>query len=312
MSVSSGSGVTSTSTVHSVPARPVSAWIETFRPSQWLKNVFVVVPLLFTPDQWTTPHVIQVATAFIIFCLASGAAYIWNDWCDRDIDRLHPKKSQRPLPSGRLSPRTALAVAGVLAVVAVASAWAMSASLGWLMAVYLLIQACYSVWIKHVVILDVMTLASGFVLRVLAGGFAVGIEPSNWLLVTTSLLALFLGFSKRRQEIRHLGVTSSSHRSVLAEYNITFIDQMNAVLTASCILCYALYTIAPETVALYGTERLLLTLPFVVYGLLRYLYLIHVRELGDNPTEVILSDMALQVCIVLWVLTFLWIIRFGS
>jgi 4-hydroxybenzoate polyprenyltransferase len=211
-----------------------------------------------------------------------------------------------------LNARTVLAVAGSLAIVVVAAAWAMSARLGWLMAGYLVIQACYSLWLKHIVILDVMTLASGFVLRVAAGGLAVDIEPSNWLLVTTSLLALFLGFSKRRQEIRHLGIKSSSHRSVLAEYNITFIDQMNAVLTASCILCYALYTIAPETVALYGTERLLLTLPFVVYGLLRYLYLIHVRELGDNPTEVILGDTALQACIVLWVLTFLWIIRFGS
>ncbi len=279
------------------------------RPDQWVKNLLVLAPLAFTPDMWTAYYLLRGFLAFFVFCFASGAVYIWNDWVDLEADRLHPKKMLRPLASGRLRPRLALGLAIFLAGVALAGAGLAGKALLLVVTGYVLLQFLYSLVLKRLVILDVMAVATGFVLRALAGGVSVDIQVSNWFLVTTSLLALFLGFTKRRQELGQLRDSAAQHRTVLAQYNITFIDQMNAALAGGCIVCYALFTVAPETVQKFGTDALVATFPFVVYGLLRYLYLVHVHNLGDNPTELFLQDRALQICIVLWLLTFLWIIH---
>ncbi len=205
--------------------------------------------------------------------------------------------------------KRALGVAALL----VAVSGLMGAQLGkqfsLILVFYIVLQLAYSLLLKRLIILDVMAIAAGFVLRVLGGGYAVGILLSSWFLITSSFLALFLGFTKRRQEIRQLGDASVRHRTVLAEYNINFIDQMNAVLAGGCIVCYALFTVAPETVEKFGTQALVATLPFVVYGVLRYLHLVHVRGEGDNPTEVLWRDRPIQISIVLWLVVFLLIVR---
>lgn len=290
------------------PGSAALALIQLLRPHQWIKNGFVLAPLAFTPQLWKADLFLQGGAAVASFCMASAASYVWNDWRDMAADRQNPKKAGRPLASGRISPGFALTVAVVLA----AAAFGLAAWVGKMFAAvlgaYVLLQLLYSTVLKGMVILDVMVIAAGFLLRVVAGGAAVDIRVSNWLLLTTSFLALFLGFSKRRQELRQLGADSANHRPVLAEYSVVFIDQMNAVLAAACIVCYGLYTVAPETIQKFG-DNLILTLPFVVYGLLRYLYLVHVRDTGDNPTEVVWVDRPLQVCIVLWLATFLWVIH---
>lgn len=285
------------------------ALIEALRIEQWVKNGFLLAPLALTPELWTPGNWMRVLGAFLAFSLAAGAMYLWNDWCDLEADREHPKKSRRALASGRLQPGTALGVAALL----VAVSGLMGAQLGkqfsLILVFYIALQLAYSLLLKRLVILDVMAIAAGFVLRVLGGGYAVGIPLSSWFLITSSFLALFLGFTKRRQEIRQLGDASVRHRTVLAEYNINFIDQMNAVLAGGCIVCYALFTVAPETVEKFGTQALVATLPFVVYGVLRYLHLVHVRGEGDNPTEVLWRDRPIQISIVLWLMVFLLIVR---
>lgn len=296
-------------------ARPAERQGRTFlgllrlvRPKQWVKNGFVLAAVAFTPGWWDARHFYLGALALTAFCLASSASYIWNDWRDIESDRQNPKKANRPLVVGEVSVAFALSMAVLL----VSAAFAMAAFVGTMflavLALYVGLQVAYSTVLKGMVVLDVMVISAGFLLRVVAGGAAVNIQVSNWLLLTTGFLALFLGFTKRRQEIKQLGSNGHAHRPVLAEYNIAFIDQMNAVLAATCIVCYGLYTVAPETIHKFG-QNLILTLPFVVYGLLRYLYLVHVRNEGDNPTDVVWKDRALQVTIALWLAVFLFVIH---
>ncbi len=292
-----------------VPRRsPVSALFRLLRPHQWVKNGFVLAPLAFTPPMWNPAAWLQAGLAVVAFCLASSASYIWNDWRDIESDRQNPKKATRPLAAAEVSVPFALTLAVILAALGFGLAAFVDRMVLVVLGGYAVLQLFYSTLLKRMVILDVMVISLGFLLRVVAGGAAVDIRLSNWLLLTTSFLALFLGFTKRRQEIKQLGANSHQHRPVLAEYSLQFIDQMNAVLAASCIVCYGLYTVAPETTHKFG-ENLILTLPFVVYGLLRYLYLIHVRDQGDNPTELVWTDRPLQVCIVLWLVTFLSVIH---
>lgn len=286
------------------------ALVRAARPAQWLKNVFVLAPLAFTPERWSLETATQAGLALATFCAASSATYLWNDWCDLDQDRQHPKKRLRPMASGHLQPGLGLGFALGLAGAALVAAAMSRTGLIWVVGFYLVLQIVYSRLLKRLVILDVMTVSAGFVLRVLAGGVAVNIHLSSWFLVTTSLLALFLGFTKRRQELVQLRGKLAPHRVVLGDYNIEFIDQMNSVLAGSCIVCYALFTVAPETIHKFGTEALIATLPFVIYGILRYLHLIHVRDRGDDPTEIMLTDRPLQICVVLWMLTFLLTIHF--
>jgi 4-hydroxybenzoate polyprenyltransferase len=227
--------------------------------------------------------------------------YLWNDVADIEQDRLHPKKKLRPLAAGELSIRTATLGAVALVVGALSLSFWLDGRLGLCASAYLGLNLGYSFGLKHVVIVDVLSLSLGFVLRALAGGFAIDVPVTEWLLVLTLLLALFLGLAKRRHEITSLGDGASSHRAILAEYSPYLIDQMTSVVTASVVTAYAFYTLAPETVQKFGTAKLSWTLPLVLYGIFRYLYLVHQKDRGDSPTDMLLTDRPLLVTVALWV-----------
>ena len=270
------------------------------RPSQWTKNLLVFAGLIFG-QRLMDPQAVGVAlAAFAIFCGLSGVVYLINDVRDRDADRQHPTKLHRPIASGALAPSTALAAALVIGAAALAAAFTINTPFGIVAAAYVGLLALYSTSLKHVVILDVLTLSGGFVLRALGGAVAVEVEFSHWLLLLTLLLALFLALSKRRAELVTLADSARAHRRILAEYSPYLLDQMIGVVTASTLLAYAFYTIAAETVQKFGTDKLLWTVPFPLYGIFRYLYLVHQRAGGGNPSETLLEDRPILLCVALW------------
>src|SRR5262245_9376732 len=273
------------------------------RPGQWTKNLLVFAGLLFGMQLLVPMAVLRALAAFAIFCALSGVVYLGNDILDRETDRRHPIKAKRPIASGALSVQAATSSAIVIGALALAA----SAMLGWtftLVAVaYLVLQALYSSSLKHVVIIDVLTLSFGFVLRAVAGAVAVNVEFSHWLLVCTILLALFIALNKRRHEITLLAGDAATHRPILGEYSEYLLDQMIAVVTASTVISYIFYTISPETQEKFGTHWLGLTIPFPLYGIFRYLYLVHRREGGGSPSELLLADRPLLICVALWALT---------
>jgi 4-hydroxybenzoate polyprenyltransferase len=238
--------------------------------------------------------------AFAVFCLLSSVIYLINDVHDREADRLHPVKSRRPIASGQVTPTAALGTAAGLGAVALAVAFWISRPFGLVSVSYVALLGVYSIWLKHLVILDVLTLSVGFVLRAAAGAAAVVVDFSHWLLLLTLLGALFLALAKRRAELVTLAADAKAHRPSLAEYSPYLLDQMISVVTASTLLAYAFYTINPETVAKFGTDRLLWTVPFPLYGIFRYLYLVHQRAGGGNPSETLFEDRAILLCVALW------------
>jgi 4-hydroxybenzoate polyprenyltransferase len=246
--------------------------------------------------------------AFAIFCALSGAIYLLNDVADREKDRLHPRKRERPVASGLLSVPVALAGAAVLIVAGLAAAVALSPGFAVVALAYVGLLSAYSAVLKHVVIVDVLTVAIGFVLRAVGGALAIDVEISGWLLICTILLALFLALGKRRHEYLALEDNAARHRPILAEYSAGLLDQMIAVVTASTVTAYALYTMSPETVAKFDTRLLPATLPFVLYGIFRYLYLLYRRQLGGNPSELFLNDRALLLNTIGWIVAVLLII----
>ena len=270
------------------------------RPRQWTKNFLVFAGLIFGEKLTDPASVGLAAVAFGAFCLLSSAVYLINDVKDREADRLHPAKSGRPIASGALSVGTAVAAATALAVVALAAAAWIGLEFGAIAVAYLALMVWYSFAIKHVVILDVLSLAGGFVLRAAGGAVAVDVTISHWLLLLTLLLALFLALSKRRAELVTLSDSAESHRKSLGEYSPYLLDQMIGVVTASTLLAYAFYTISPDTVRNFGTDRLLWTVPFPLYGIFRYLYLVHRREGGGNPSDTLLEDRPILACVALW------------
>jgi 4-hydroxybenzoate polyprenyltransferase len=277
------------------------AFLRALRPHQWTKNLLVFAALLFSKHLFEPEPFLRTFLAFLAFCGLAGAVYLWNDIADIEQDRLHPKKKLRPLAAGELSIRTATLGAVTLVVVALSLSFWLDVRLGLCAAAYLGMNLGYSFGLKHVVILDVLTLAMGFVLRALAGGFAIQAPVTEWLLVLTLLLALFLALAKRRHEITSLGEGASSHRAILAEYSPYLIDQMTSVVTASVVTAYAFYTLSPETVLKFGTAKLSWTLPLVLYGIFRYLYLVHQKDRGDSPTDMLLTDRPLLATVALWV-----------
>jgi 4-hydroxybenzoate polyprenyltransferase len=274
--------------------------VSSLRPAQWTKNLLVFAGLLFGRRLFDWAACGRAAGAFAIFCALSSVVYLINDIVDRDSDRQHPLKARRPIASGVVSVAHALAAAVVLGVAALGAA----ARLGWpffaVAASYVALLALYSGLLKHIVILDVLTIAAGFVLRAIAGAVAVDVEISHWLLVCTFLLALFIALSKRRHELVLLADGAMSHRPILGEYSPYLLDQMIAVVTASTLIAYVFYTISPETQAKFGTPWLGLTIPFPLYGIFRYLYLVHRREGGGSPADLLLTDRPLLICVALW------------
>ena len=277
-----------------------SQLIRSLRPRQWTKNLLVFAWLIFG-EKLRDPHALALAVgAFAVFCALSGVVYLINDVRDREADRLHPVKALRPVASGALQQGTALGAAAALGLVATAGAFWINAEFGAIAVAYLVLLSLYSAFLKNIVILDVLVVAGGFVLRAAGGAAAVNVAFSHWLLLLTLLLALFLGFSKRRAEIVSLASDAQAHRRSLAEYSPYLLDQMIGVVTASTVLAYAFYTISPETVMKFGTDRLLWTVPFPLYGIFRYLYLVHQRSGGGNPSDTLVEDRPILLCVALW------------
>jgi 4-hydroxybenzoate polyprenyltransferase len=278
------------------------------RPSQWTKNLLVFAGLIFGEKLLDPTAVMQASLAFAVFCLLSGVVYLVNDVRDREADRLHPTKSRRPVASGDLAPGAATTAAVLLSSTALAVAFTLNVRFGFVSLAYVGLLVIYSATLKHIVILDVLTIAMGFVLRATGGAVAIGVPISHWLLLCTLLLALFLALSKRRAELVTLADGATTHRRILAEYSPYMLDQMIGVVTASTLLAYAFYTISPDTVARFGTDRLLITVPFPLYGIFRYLYLVHQRQGGGNPSEALLTDQPLLVCVALWAGTVIFVL----
>ncbi len=274
--------------------------IVSVRPGEWTKNLFVFAGLLFG-QRLTDPLAVKRATlAFLIFCSLAGVVYLVNDVADRDRDRQHPRKRNRPIASGALGVPTALGAAAVLTACGLGAAWWLGRDFFAVAAGYLLLLVLYSGPLKHIVIIDVLTIAIGFVLRVAAGAVAIGVPISQWLLICTILLALFLGLSKRRHEIVLLADGAIGHRRILEEYSPYLLDQMIGVVTASTLMAYILYATSHETAEKFGTSLLGLTIPFPLYGIFRYLYLVHRKEGGGSPAELLLNDRPLLACVALW------------
>jgi 4-hydroxybenzoate polyprenyltransferase len=280
------------------------ALLKTMRPRQWTKNVFVFAALVFDGKLFHLNDFLRTLAAFALFCLISSAVYIINDLFDVDFDRLHPLKKNRPIASGRLPVPAAIAAAAILEAGAVAAAYFLAWQLALTLLAYFAMMLAYSRWFKHIPILDVLLLAAGFVLRVHAGTTIIMVERfSPWLYVLMTLLALYLGFGKRRAELALLTDDAANHRKVLEGYTIPLLDQFITIVSGTTIVAYSLYTFfRPEAP---GNHTLMLTIPFVVYAIFRYLYLIQVKQIGGEPEEILLTDRPFQVSLLLWGLTVL-------
>jgi 4-hydroxybenzoate polyprenyltransferase len=287
------------------------AVLVSLRPRQWVKNLFVFAGVVFA-QQLFSPALAVALAAFIIFCGLSGAIYLLNDVADRERDRLHPVKRTRPIASGELPVTRAVTIAIVLIVAGLGAAWLIARPFAVAALAYVALLSAYSAWLKHLVIADVLAVALGFVLRAVAGALATGVAISGWLIICTLQIALFLALGKRRHEYLSLGDDAVRHRPILAQYSAGLLDQMIAVVTASAITAYALYTMSPETVAKFQTQLLPVTLPFVLYGIFRYLYLLYRRQLGGNPSELFLNDRPLLVNTLSWMLAVILILYFGG
>lgn len=277
-------------------------FFQTMRPHQWVKNLLLFAGLLFSPSLVPLHSLLISLTAFFLFCLLSSAVYVGNDLFDIQADRAHPEKRFRPLASGKLRLPIALIGWFGLTFFSLFLAFLLHPHFGLVAFLYILLNILYSYSLKHIVLIDVLMIAVGFVLRVMAGAIVIQVYFSRWLILCTFLLALFLGLHKRRQELTLLKQDAVQHRQILAEYSPYFLDLLSTVVTAALIMTYILYTMAEPTSGKFQTDTLILTMPFVIYGLFRYLYLVHQHGVGGSPTHILLTDRPLQVNLVLWIL----------
>ncbi|HLI50851.1 MAG TPA: decaprenyl-phosphate phosphoribosyltransferase [Thermomicrobiaceae bacterium] len=274
------------------------ALVEAMRPKQWIKNAVVFAALVFDIKLFRLQNFVLVALAAVLFCCISAATYLFNDLLDVEADRNHPLKSKRPIASGRLSPAGAGVAIAVLLLAAFPAAIAVRPLLAAVLATYVIVNIAYTFVLKHWVIIDVFVIAAGFVLRAAAGAVVIGVPISPWLYVCLVLLSLFIGFSKRRHEIVLLEGNAASHRRILDDYSPELLDNLISVVSAATIMAYSLYTFSAPN--LPEDHAMMLTIPFVVYGLFRYLYLVHQRNGGGAPEQVLLDDLPLLASIVLW------------
>ncbi len=291
---------------------PLVALLRGMRPRQWTKNLLVFAALIFARRFDDVGAAVTVTLAFVLFCLISGSIYLINDIADREEDRKHPTKRYRPIASGQLPVPMATAAAAIFAPGGVVGCYLISIPTGHIALVYLILTLSYTFLFKHVVIIDVLAVAAGYVLRATAGATAIPVVISPWLLICTILLALFLVLSKRRQELVGLEEGAVAHRPILGEYSSYLLDQMIAVVTASTVMSYALYTISERTVQEVGSNRLMYTIPFVLYGIFRYLYLVHQKNQGAAPDRVLLTDSPLLINVLLYTVTVVAILHFGG
>lgn len=285
-------------------------YLRLLRPHQWVKSGFVFAGLLFGHG-WRDPVLVGKAVlAAVAFSLASSAVYVLNDLCDRERDRMHPEKRHRPLASGQVGVGPAIILGGFCFVVALALAHVASGAVLALVLGYAALNVAYSMRLKHVVLLDVFIISAGFMLRILAGTLGIGIAPSHWLLLCGLMVTLFLGFTKRRAELNILVADGSSHRKVLDEYDQVLLDKMIGICAACTIVSYSLYTVSDATVAMHGTTHLIYTVPFVIYGIFRYLYLLHRRGGGGDPAAALLRDAHLLGAFGAWLATVVALLAF--
>lgn len=283
--------------------------IRLMRPYQWIKNSFVLVGLVFGHG-WDDPDLVrEVLMLFAGFCLASSGVYVLNDVFDREADRVHPEKRGRPVASGGISVPLAMIWAVMLGIAGLGLVWRVSTEAVLLVAAYVVLNIGYSAGLKHVAVLDVFLIASGFMLRILAGTLGVGIEPSRWLLGCGLMLTLFLGFAKRRAELATIDEADVAvQRKSLAAYSLPLLDRLITICSAGAVIGYAFYTLDAETIAIHGTDRLIWTLPIVLYGVFRYLYALYRQGAGADPARDVLRDPHLVGALVGWIALTSWLI----
>jgi 4-hydroxybenzoate polyprenyltransferase len=281
------------------------------RPKQWIKNTLLFFPLVFSGGLFDGVKLFAVISGFVALCAASSGMYIINDIFDRQHDQEHPIKKKRPIARGDMGIALAIFIAvGLVSFSLIVGFW-LQLQFGSIVLCYLIMNVLYSRWLKHLIILDVLVLALFFIIRVIGGALLANVEASFWLLICTFMLATFLGFSKRRHELTLLEKGAPGHRQVLKSYDAYFLDQMIAVVTTSTLMSYILYTVSEETFLKFGTRNLLYTVPFVLYGVFRYLYLIHKKESGGDPVSVMVSDKGMIVNLIAWITTVVIIIYGG-
>ncbi|MCK4755433.1 decaprenyl-phosphate phosphoribosyltransferase [candidate division WOR-3 bacterium] len=277
-------------------------YLRLLRPQQWIKNVFLFAGLIFSRQFYYTESIITSIFAFFIFSILSSGIYILNDIFDYEEDKLHPVKSKRPIAAGRIKRKTAWIISILLIIISLLLACLVNNPFFYTCLIYSGMMILYSLKVKQIIILDVLFVAIGYVLRAIAGAAAIRVEISSWLLLCTLLLALFLVVSKRRTEIVILGKDAMKHRKILSHYSIDLLNQMIAIVTSACIVSYCLYTLAPETVSKFHTRNLIFTVPFVIYGIFRYLYLTYRKHEADIPEKILITDLPLQICLILWMI----------
>ncbi len=277
--------------------------IKLIRVPQWVKNLFVFIPVVYSRNLFQTDYLIISIIAFVIFCLLSSTVYVINDIVDAEADRHHPVKKNRPIASGKISDKKGILIAIVLFVLSVAFSLYTNTNFKIFAILFLLINIYYSFRLKHIVLLDIFSIAAGFMIRVTAGALVISVEISSWLILTTMFLSLFLAVMKRRSEIYIAGDEQNSTRKVLEDYSTNFIDQMATIAAAGVIISYALYTVSERTVTVFQTEHLIYTTPFVVYGIFRYMFLVLNHNKGENTTEIMVTDVSMITNIILYSLT---------
>jgi len=288
----------------------MSAYIKLMRPHQYLKNGFVLLGVVFS-HQWSAANLLDALLAFLAFCSIASTVYIMNDLMDVEADRQHPIKCKRPLPSGTISASLAILLAAGLLLLSTLLSLLVSKTVLLCVTAYFILNLFYSLWLKHVVILDVFIISSGFMLRILAGTLGLDIAPSDWLLLCGLMVTLFLGFSKRRAELLMLEASTDPQtrtRKVLDDYSPALLEQLTSVTAACTLISYGLYTVSPQTVSLHGSQDLIYTLPFVTYGIFRYIFLLHHKARGNDTARDLMTDTHLLITITGWGLTTLWIL----
>ncbi len=278
-------------------------YFKLLRVPQWIKNFFVFVPLVFSQHLFERDFFFVSLGGFFLFCLTSSLVYVINDIIDLEADKAHPIKKLRPLPSGAISKSKAVMLAVVLFIIIAAALSDFNLTFAVSIFAYFLLNIFYSFYLKHIVLLDIFSIAAGFIIRVVAGAFIINVEISSWLLLTTMFVSLFLAVMKRQSELKLVQEDLNSvTRKVLASYSLDFTNQMATVASSAVIICYALYTVSARTVSVFGSENLIYTTPFVVFGIFRYMFLVHINNRGENTTEIMLTDLPMILNILLYIL----------
>ncbi len=287
----------------------IKNYFKLLRIPQWIKNLFVFVPLLFSKHLFEHDYFILTFFGFLLFCLTSSLIYIINDIIDIEADKAHPVKKNRPIPSGRISKRNAIITAAFLFLIILFAIIHFDSRFYYAVAVYFILNVFYSINLKHFVLLDIFSIAAGFMIRVLAGAYIINVEISSWLLLTTMFISLFLAIMKRQSELKlSHNIDSPSTRKVLSHYSFEFTNQIATVAASGVIICYALYTVSSRTVSIFRTENLIYTTPFVVFGIFRYMYIVYINQQGENATEIMITDLPMIFNFLFYILTTILIV----